>query len=407
MNQTKKRLSIIKLAISITDIETIQLQILKLTPIKTDTKIQEILKLLQVKNYAQAQGLITTYIETAPDEILQRTSQHTEPVISEDDQAIIDEFNLFITPTNDTTQEIVQIDMNDYNGIEPKITKEKHGIDFDALLNIDAADVLPDNIDIDLSYASDPKQEKDNFFEENQEKNMESLLEEDNMPKDTFFEKTKREPIATVDNKSSIPKEVLEVTKDDDLEEKDIFNTPTTEELVTQIKYVAMPHILEKLIDMKKRYPLIQTTHETFETVESLLHKIATDGYKEEEIEEMISYIQKLIEKAKYTEAAQLLLVCGATESKFAQFMLARELYRGSVLQKNIPEAFTLMNTLAINDYPEALCDLGQFYENGIGTTPDLMKAEGLYKEAVNLGIKRAKKHYTRLKKLNRGFFKG
>jgi len=87
--------------------------------------------------------------------------------------------------------------------------------------------------------------------------------------------------------------------------------------------------------------------------------------------------------------------------------MLARELYTGSVLTKNINESFTIMNTLANDDYPEALCDLGQFYENGIGTTADTMKAEGLYKEAVDLGIKRAKKHYNRLKKYNRGFFKG
>ena len=411
MNQTKKRLSIIKLAISITDIETIQLQVLKLAPIKTDSKIQEILKLLQANNYAQAQGLITTYIETAPDEIQQRTSQKDEPTLSEDDQAIIDEFNLFVTPTNDTTQQTLEIDINNFASIEPKITKEKHTIDFDSLLNIDADDVLPNNIDIDLSYASQANQEKDNFFEEAPEIDIKPFLDEEHITKDTFFEDmieetTEEEAIVNhIEVKSS--KEVFTATQAHNEEEQDIFNTPISEETIKSSSYVAMPHISEKFMSMKKRYPLIQKNYEKFETVESLLDKIATDGYTEEEIEEMISYIKKLIEKAKYTEAAQLLLVCGATESKFAQFMLARELYIGSVLTKNIPEAFTLMNTLAIDDYPEALCDLGQFYENGIGTTPDHMKAEGLYKEAVNLGIKRAKKHYTRLKKNNRGFFKG
>jgi len=44
MNQTQKRLNIIKLAISIGDNETIQLQMLKLAPLKTDRKIQEILQ---------------------------------------------------------------------------------------------------------------------------------------------------------------------------------------------------------------------------------------------------------------------------------------------------------------------------------------------------------------------------
>ena len=58
MNQTKKRLSIINLAISITDLETIQLQILKLRLLMTDDKIQEIITALQDENYAHAQSLI-------------------------------------------------------------------------------------------------------------------------------------------------------------------------------------------------------------------------------------------------------------------------------------------------------------------------------------------------------------
>jgi hypothetical protein len=75
MNQTKKRLSIINLAISMTDIETIQLQILKLGMSKSDEKIQEIIETLYEANYAQAQALIKEYIETPHHEILQRTFQ--------------------------------------------------------------------------------------------------------------------------------------------------------------------------------------------------------------------------------------------------------------------------------------------------------------------------------------------
>ncbi len=63
------------------------------------------------------------------------------------------------------------------------------------------------------------------------------------------------------------------------------------------------------------------------------------------------------------------------------------------------------MNSLVIEDYPEALCDLGQFYENGIGTGKDKKKAEQLYIEAMESGILRAEKHYDRLKKQNRSFF--
>ena len=407
MNQTQKRLNIIKLAISITDIETIQLQILKLTPMKTDQKVQEILSLLQEGNYAQAQGLITKYIESAPEDILQRTSQSTKPTITKEEQEIIDEFNLFVTPT-DENDKPVEININEYAPIEAKITKEKTTINYESLLNLEADDILPDNIEIDISYTKEDTPTNDNFFAQEE---VPQTLDFQTIPKDTFFEDTldtsQSNSSDEIPQKEEIQKETSTLVKnaEEKAEKKDIFYTSNTEEEAT-LSYKAMPHISQKFISMKTRYPLIQTSYEKFDTVETLLTKISQDGYTENEIEEMISYIQKLVEKAQYTQAAQLLLVCGATESKFAQFMLARELYKGSILRKNISEAFSLMNTLAIDDYPEALCDLGQFYEHGIGTTPDLIKAEGLYKEAVNLGIKRAKKHYSRLKKHNRGFLK-
>ena len=395
MNQTQKRLSIIKLAISITDIETIQLQVLKLAPIKTDAKIQDILTLLQEGNYAQAQALITTYIDSAPEEILQRTSQENKPAsITPEEQAIIDEFDLFITPSEQDNK-TVEIDINDYASVDVKITKDKHTVDYTSLLDLEADDILPDNIKIDITQPQDKPILDDKFFEENTE--ITTSTTEAILPaKDSFFdedslaEETKKESIETP------PKQTLERKE-----------TPSIKEEPTALFYDAIPHISQKFMDMKKRYPLIETEHETFDTVESLLTKISQEGYTEGEVEEMIDYIQKLMQKTKYTEAGQLLLVCAATESKFAQFMLARELYKGSLLRQNIPKAFTLMNTLAIDKYPEALCDLGQFYENGIGTTPNFIKAKELYKEAVNLNIKRAKKHYNRLKKHNRGFLKG
>ncbi|MBA1420915.1 MAG: sel1 repeat family protein [Epsilonproteobacteria bacterium] len=424
MNQTQKRLNIIKLAISITDLETIQLQILKLTPMKSDSKIQEILTLLQSESYGQAQALITDYIETAPEEIHQRSAKTPAThEISEEDQAIIDEFQLFVTPKDKETAEILEIDINDYASKEPKITKNQGSVDYDALLNLDANDVLSDNIDIDISHSDKKEKVEDVFFNPPAEESVDFLFD-DHVPKDTFFDVDQKEESTPKSGQKDHLDELLSVektqvlqgttkihkiqrkTEETILEEKDIFNTPIVEEQESTLSYKAMPHISQKLISMKKQYPPIQKTYERFDTVEALLTKIAQDGYTETEMEEMIEYVGKLIENAKYTEASQLLLVCGATESKFAQFMLARELFKGSVLTKNIQESFTLMNTLATDDYPEALCDLGQFYENGIGTSQDLMKAEGLYKESLNLGIKRAKKHYSRLKKLNRGVFK-
>jgi len=157
---------------------------------------------------------------------------------------------------------------------------------------------------------------------------------------------------------------------------------------------------------MKKQYPPVEQTLDKFDSVESLLKKISQEGYTEEEIEKILEDINLLTQEAKINEAAQLLLVCAATESKFAQFMLGRELFKGVLLTKDIPEAYERMYSLALEDYPEALCDLAQFYEHGISVGKDNKKAEQYYKEAAGFGIKRAQKHYERLKKQNRGLFK-
>lgn len=393
MNQTKKRLSIINLAISITDVETIQLQISKLRLLQADAKIQEIISVLQEESYAKAQGLISLYIDAPTEEVIQRAAQDATPVISKEDQAIIDEFQLFVTPNEKTKTEtkIVDIDISDYYEEDHKITKvsteDDNKIDFDSLLNINPEDVLTDNIDLDISN------NKDTFFEFDIIETKSTELDTTAIPKDTFFD-TEETILPKVEN----------------LKQKEEVDTPFPSSKTKKVKqasyYKAIPDLEQKVASLKKQCPPVQKNYEKFTTAEELLVKITHKGYSEREVDETFSYIKKLIGKAKYTEATQLLLICASTESKFAQLMLARELFKGVLLQKDIPEAFELMKTLATEDYPEALCDLGQFYENAIGTTENKIKAEELYKEASNLGIKRAKKHYSRLKKQNRGLFK-
>jgi hypothetical protein len=404
MNQTKKRLSIINHAISITDVETIQLQVLKLAPLKTDVKIQEIVTAIQAENYAKAQGLINAYIEAPTENIIQRTSQDDKPLINEEDQAIIDEFDLFITPSSD--QKLQEIDINDFLYDElptPVETKHVDQREYEALLNIDIDNVLPDNIELDVAHTS-----KDTFFEASNETTKQKI-DTNTIPRDTFFDTDETTKDETITEETPIEEYEEIITK----------NTPSKDDLFKELKpvakmqedanrshYKAIPYIAQKLISMKKLYPPIEQTYEKFDSVENLLRKISQEEYTEEEIEETLTYIKKLTEKAKVNEAVQLLLVCAATESKFAQFMLARELYKGVLLIQNISEAFEQMHSLALEDYPEALCDIGQFYEHGIGVSKDKKKAEQFYKEAYDFGIKRAEKHYTRLKKQNRGFFK-
>ncbi|PHS41308.1 MAG: hypothetical protein COB07_02220 [Sulfurovum sp.] len=498
MNQTKKRLSIINLAISITDIETIQLQILKLCLLQTDLKIQEIITAIQAKNYAQAQGLITLYIETPTENVLQRTSQTERPSITTVDKTTIDEFQLFVTADKEeekttvdindfyvdafeiqrnqakkkesikevnfddflndalnieapkpkpeekiqqeekqelfreididdflntapykedepqeTKETITEIDINDFLNDAPQVERpQAKNADFDALLNIDADDVLTDNITLNISDDT-----HDTFFETSSQQEKRSIDTSD-IPKDTFFDIQETVIHASVTEKS-MTQEILiketmvegfeEIEEENIHEEKTFFQDlkpiPEVQEDLKPSQYKAIPYIAQKLESMQKQYPPVEAAYENFSTVENLLKKISQKTYTEEEIEETLTYIKKLIEDSDYSQAAQLMLICAATESKFAQFMLARELYKGTLLRKNVPEAFSLINTLAMDDYPEALCDLGQFYENGIGTRKDKKRALELYKEAIDLGIKRADSHHARLQKRRRGFF--
>ena len=439
MNQTKKRLSIINLAISITDIETIQLQILKLRMLKTDENIQEILSMLQNENYAQAQALITTYIDTPRKEVLQRTFQKEKEKRLAKEDAIIDEFNLFTTEgENRDDTEIHTLDLDDMLKLEseeedhfssvkkapeeenrildlddmlrfedeakenrPRAVHEE--IDFDSILNVKNEDILPDNIDIDISHPSN-----NDFW--NQEES--HTTQSESIPRDTFFDEVESDTLSETEEKESsvieypFPEQQNETedgTKEKPEEETEI---PTVQETKQDtLSYKPIPYIDQKFKNMQVQYPVVEASDEHFASVDTWLFKISNDGYTEQEIEEMIQTIDTL-RSDNSAEAAQLLLITAATESKYAQFRLARTLYKGDILQKNLPEAFTLINRLATyDDYPEAICDLAQFYEYGIGIEKDKSKAEALYKEAKEAGIKRAAEHFERLQKENKGFF--
>lgn len=409
MNQTKKRLSIINHAISITDIETIQLQVMKLAPLKSDQKIQEIVTEIQAENFAKAQGLINAYIEAPTESIIQRTPQEEYSSISKEDQDIIDEFDLFVTPTSDEKPK--EIDINDFLFDElptPKETKSVEQRDYEALLNIDVDNVLPDNIELDISHTS-----KDTFFETSKESAAQTI-DTKSVPRDTFFDSQE-----SAEEENTTQENTSEEWKEDEDEVIVTEEQPSSDELLKELKpvetlhefheestYKAIPYIAQKLISMKKQYPPVEQTYAKFDSVENLLKKISQEGYTEEEIEKTLEHVKALTQEEKTNEAAQLLLVCAATESKFAQFMLGRELFKGVVLTKDIPEAYEHMYSLAMEDYPEALCDLAQFYEHGINVSQDKKKAQQYFKEAADFGIKRAQKHYERLKKENRGLFK-
>jgi len=348
MNQIQIRLYIIHLAISIEDFQTVQLQVQKIETIENNDKLKEITTLLKTKEYTQAKQLIIHYINNTPnkdDEALDIVD------FTEEEQKIIDEFQLF-TPTKKKTDSDTQnIDENKNIKKETAHIKTENALDYKTLLGLDD--------DIQSKIINEDNED------ENNKNNASNTKKTDDKRKFISFKR-----------KNKLQKNPL--------------------------LFANIPEISQKFLNTKKQYPTIQKNYRKFDTVETLLKKIAREEYTEKEIKEIIKYTEKLIKNAEYSEASQLLLLCASTKSDFAQLMLARELYKGSILVKNIQESFSIMSTLAMKDYPEALCDLGQFYENGIGTNRDLLKAEGLYKRSFDSGIKRAKKHYNKLKKKNK-----
>ena len=515
MNQTKKRLSIINLAIPITDIETIQLQVLKLRLLQTDEKVQDILNMLQNENFAQAQNLIKSYIDTPNKEILQRTFQKAQALQQkkekelkaekEKNQEMMDTANLFVQSTQQyNPQRVRTLDLNDMlemaadagasdPGINPpemlhetpsktshhtpkdapveieeesifsmedhfeeitptmptmpikKKESARHTVDlnemmameeahhvqenqrkvhetvnFDDLLSVNAEDILPDNIEIDISHGANS-----DFWEGDASQ----IDEEETRDSDSFFDETIKDdfnPITIVERTAQVEASretepateqdsSMEMSQSDEAEAeedealRDEFFEPkvaqSTQESKKDLTYKAISYIDQKLKNMQVQYPLVQPTNVSFKRVDTWLETIANSGYTEEEVVATFQTIDE-IQTENNEEAALLLLTSAATESKYAQFRLARALYKGELLEQNVAEAFTLINRLAVNeDYPEAICDLGQFYEHGIGIDKDRNKALTLYEEAMQAGIQRAGSHVERLTKQNKGLF--
>lgn len=387
MNQTKKRLKIIKLAISITDIETIQLQMLKLGLLRTDEKIKEIISALRSENYAQAQALITTYIDTYTDEIVQRTFQEEEQIPGEKEYALIEEFDLFITEEKHKESN-KEIDFDSFLHPDTQPSKKNNTYsDFNDLLQIDPNDVLADNINLSSFSLND------SFFDMQNNQ----TIDTPETPKDDFFDTSNS---ATA--KNNIYQEDAQTSADEAYFQKRSILEST--EKTIHSRYKPIPHIEQKLHNMYTQFPPTEENFENFSSVSDWLLQISIKGYSDEDIETLFTKVKELRSTDK-AQAAQLLLLAGATESKFAQFMLARELYKGGLLKKNISESIAHIYRLAMDDYPEALCDLAQFYEHGIGKEKDKEQALSLYKEAMDLGVQRAASHYERMKNKKKKFF--
>jgi hypothetical protein len=507
LGQVGKRLQIIKIAISITDHETISLQHSKLRLYKNDKLLQNILLVLDDENYAQASNLINRYLHGSYDEeaseekialleekslditkkielmreelltkerekkiILSKKYKDIEeeelinkfglfrekgreeiynPIAKEDMKAMEREIKKIDKISNDSTSSIPSTAdiMASFNSIKEDIPikasiidsssknldsyKQEEEIDplsqsQDNFFNPPKDDlILPPTVEereeVDIIFNSDTEAIEDNIenkdidIKEDVEEKVVSIPTEDNIV--TVEEKKEEEDIIIDDSKK---KDILEPAIEDEHLQQFFSQDKIEEEKRKKAeeeakkreleengdvkKYEPISYIDQKLRNMLNQYPQIDETPECFESEERLLYKISLEGYTEDDIEDVIKDIKRLTEEGSIAEASHLLLTIATTESLYAQFTLARELYQGKLLIRDIPEAFTQINYLSVEKYPEAICDLAQFYEHGIGIKRDKRKALALYDEADSLGVKRAKSHYERLERETKSF---
>ncbi|HGZ71304.1 MAG TPA: sel1 repeat family protein, partial [Nitratifractor sp.] len=147
-----------------------------------------------------------------------------------------------------------------------------------------------------------------------------------------------------------------------------------------------------------KIYPPIKESDVWVEVVIKFLKNIAKSSYTQKDIESFLEEYDYFAGKNDLARAAQVILLAGASDSKLAQFRLARELFNGKVLQRNLQASFEIIKRLSTDFYPEAVCDLAQFYEYGLGVPKDKKVALKLYEKAFEVGSVRASKHINRLK---------
>ena len=431
LGQIGKRLQIIKIAISITDDETINMQRSKLRLHKNDKLLDNILSVLDDENYAQASNLIDRYIhgpydddsvpEPEAEEDTEQLEEKNTAREKEEEELIkkfglfmdeaskeaynpIDEDEMFLMAQAAATRTVPSEETKDQQTPAPKQpTAEEIMTRYD----MDEEDELPPHEAAAATSTIPSEQKKEHNTAEDYSFEIDETLTSSNNKEsvsDSSYDHTLTESDNEPEKVQEAEEEVEEAQEAEETEEVEESEVPEEGPAVDKtIEYAPISYIDQKIRNMLNQYPQVEESSEQFESEERLLYMISLEGYTEADIEKTIDQVFKLRKEGKLAEAAHLLLIAASTESLYAQFILARELYRGDILQRDLPEAFTQINRLALDDYPEAVCDLAQFYERGIGIDKDKKKAFSLYEDALELGVKRADIHLSRLEEESKG----
>ncbi|KIM13093.1 MAG: hypothetical protein KU38_02410 [Sulfurovum sp. FS08-3] len=458
MEEIIKRLQILKLSIALKDFDSIELQIKRLEKLNVNQQVHNIIALIKNRQHYHAMLSINAY----PNDLY--SNEYYSKVRAEE-EAVIDEFELFESgggkmhePVTSAKVPLIE-KIEDETQILKELQEEEEKI---APTQPQESDDEPQEQGvIKNSWFVDEvatKEEETNQSPQTHEKVQES--QEETQEEEIANTQTK-EPTNTYDSwqeESKIASQIdtsnpLSYTKDytfdeplkplesntydhnlimeDDLDDiaKDYYRqkfeedidhvkygkvqesspseVPTPEEpsgMDDEGFYQPIQFLDQKFDATLKRYPQKEPIESNIDSIKHIV-TLFEQPYGENEIDIALKQFDEFKRNEEYEEAAKILLLLANTQSQTAHFRLARELFKGDVLVQNYPEAFIAMNDLALEGYVEAICDLGQFYEYGIGIKKDRKKALSLYEEAHQLGLERAKELYDKLQNAKKNFF--
>jgi hypothetical protein len=407
MEEITKRFEIVRLAVELGDARTIEIQCDALRSLSLNDRLDEIIDLLESRNYRQALYEMKHYSEKVKDEFFTEETKRPRPSGRRSRTAEPAEPGLFdleaVSGTNRGEERVLDVEdllrlsrenrrpvVKEYVpaptfDLEPEEAPEASG----------ASESPKSQEEPPVLTESSPEEGAESGEIANRRKEIEAGVAED------LSTGGMQEPAA--EGPGETPAEEAAEGEEQGAERgapaaPSHSEHETTDEKRGERHYTPIPYIGQKFRNMIHQFPPVEEAEGIPEEVEAMQKKIARQGYSESEIEAFLAHYRRYKEEGRRGEAALVLLLAAATESQFAQFLLARELFKGEVIEEDHAEAFTQINTLADQNFPEAICDLAQFYEHGVGIGRDRQLALLLYEEAAEMGVARAARHYRRLK---------
>ena len=350
-------------------------------------------------------------------------SKEIEEESSVDEQIEEDIEDKAIEENNKEIEENIKEELEDDNEIEEKEIEKEENIQDEIIEEVLEDEIIEDDDKTEEDNKIDLKdglEESNNYNSWYYDNKLESKIDATNplsYTKDYTFEDDEEDEIKkesnTYEHDLIIDDDLDDIARDyyrqKLLEDKEKNSTSTEDIKEENLQnedgfYQPIAFLEQKFENIIKRFPQKEPIESELDSIKHLI-SMFEKPYRDEDIDIALKQFNEFKKNGDLEEAAKILLLVSISDAQSAHFALSRELFKGDVLEQNYAEAFIQMNDLALDGFVEAICDLGQFYEYGIGVKKNRKKALSLYEEAMELHLERAKELRDKLQNSKRSFF--